>query len=250
MAEDSAYSRNVLRSTTRRTGGAGHLRLVLDQGYLDIEGEAIDTRSPLVINKRPLPGAFVKIDRLSLGARIPFAYAQERRAFDLSVALEGVGPSAGLWAMIDPEEKWPREPANLEMSLNGYGKLAAQLLGHKSIITDDLLDQLTINGFKLGAMGALLSAQGLFDFDHTDIPAGTPPKVDGQLEVTMHGFDDLVDQLQSLGILDGIQTLAIKGARGVFSNEDADGVVTSTIRIAPSGMITANGVPVATSPLR
>ena len=104
------------------------------------------------------------------------------------------------------------------------------------------LYELTLNTLVVDAVGAMLTGEGAFTFDNSDMQTFPGmPRPQGQLTAELSGANGLLDKLVAMGIVPEDQAMGARMMMGMFAVPAGDDKMTSTIEINEQGHISANG---------
>ncbi|WP_420862049.1 DUF2125 domain-containing protein [Algirhabdus cladophorae] len=207
----------------------------------------------LTINARaaalPIPIS-LSMDSSNTALTMPIAPTDDPKDFALDLGLNGFAVSEVVWAMFDPAGQLPRDPANIEISLDGTANWLTDLFDEEAIADTILSDQsvgeihsLTLKSLLIDMVGAKLMGEGAFTFDNDDLVTfDGMPKPTGVLNFHMTGANTLLDTLSNMGLLPAEQAMGVRMMMGLFTRPgDAPGSLTSTIEVTSEGQILANG---------
>lgn len=251
LEQGSSFSETVAtisgqptRSQTIVNSGRGEL--IFKDNAAKVEFRLQDLTSPIEINNLPLPMVSSKADEVFVSLQVPLSTSENQPDFTYKINVNGLTVDDALWGIFDPQAIISRDPLNLRLDLTGSGNFALDQLtlpdDMQSLIGEDVFETMRINAFSLDVAGAALDATGSFVFDHTDKQPGTPPRVDGKLNVDVSGGFSLLDNLATLGFLSEQQAIGLKFASGFFLTPGpAPDSLKSLVEIKPDGSIYANG---------
>lgn len=231
---------------TRSTSDSNVMDLSLDQGRLDVSGEAKGYRLVMKSAALPLPKAEVSIAQASYGLVAPFTTAGAEQPGQLRLALRGVAPGPGIWAMIDRKGALPHVPANLDfdgaLKLSipfGLDQFAAAGGVTPSPLPQPQLENFELKKFQLDLAGASLSGTGSVKFDNS---VEGPPQPIGGFHFFLDGGEKLIGELTSAGIMTAELAQQARVMLALFSRPTAQaGQVESQIEFGPKGEIMLNG---------
>jgi hypothetical protein len=180
---------------------------------------------------------------LAMDFRMPVV-GNEPQDFRYMVKMDSLTVNEEAWALFDPGQTLPRDPATLEV--NATGKAGLDLLGlieaeesGMADITPPTIESLDITAFNMSVAGAAMSGIGSFTFDNA---SGTPVPL-GTADVTVSGANGLIDKLVTLGILPDEQATQMRMTMGMFLTPgDGDDVLKSTIEAKEGGSLFVNGM--------
>ncbi|MGC8203420.1 hypothetical protein ACP2AV_12020 [Aliiroseovarius sp. PTFE2010] len=194
----------------------------------------------------PLSGSAEVAD---FGLRMPLVQTDTPRDMGLTLRIGQVALDETVWAIFDPGQALPRDPADLSVDLAAKGAWTADLMDPRSMAEADAagampidMDSATLTSLVLDALGARIEAQGEVEFQQAD-DAPVPVPV-GAVSVSAQGVQGLIEKLQVAGLLPiqfGTMATVMLGTYAVPA-EGADSY-TSQIEFEQNGGITANGQP-------
>jgi hypothetical protein len=174
---------------------------------------------------------------------IPLAAGDDPQDVSLRVAYEDLVVGDSVWAMMDPSNGIPRDPASLVLEATGQVRLFTDLAG---LNPDELtappgeLSGLNISEFRLGAGGAELSGTAELSF----APGQIVPMPVGSADLRLSGGNALLDALMAGGLVPSDQGAFVRGMANVFARPGATpDTLESTLEFGADGSITANGIP-------
>ncbi|RKT28264.1 uncharacterized protein DUF2125 [Roseovarius halotolerans] len=187
---------------------------------------------------------------LALDLTGPVSEGEEPQDFAGAFTLADFTMSEMLWAIFDPGQELPRDPATLVIDLSGKAKLLFDLLDPEQIeameesdATPGELNALTLNDLTLRLAGAELTGAGDFTFDNDDLESfDGMPAPEGTLDLKLVGGNTLLDKLIAIGILPQEQASGMRMMMGLFARPGAgEDELNSTIEVTADGQVLANG---------
>ncbi|MBL4915774.1 DUF2125 domain-containing protein [Szabonella alba] len=253
--------RDGQRSEYRVETDSGHIRNALDARRMTYDlgiGQSTirmdDARFAAVGGGEPLPPITLTLENAGLQFDLPAASTDSAEDFALALRVEGLAPPDELWAMVDPEETLPRDPATVVLDLGGRMRTLADPLDPEAMAAVEgppaEFEQLDIRELRLGLAGAELTANGGMTFDNSQPPmlGGLAPVPQGNLSLSLTGATALMGKLMELGLLDPSAAIGFGMATAMYARpgEGEDSFVTE-IESRPDGVF-ANGVPLPFGP--
>lgn len=171
------------------------------------------------------------------GAPADFAFLT--RIADLSISEE-------IWAIIDPTQQLPRDPATLVIDTKGTATLTTSLMDEAAMATlgdapPGELNSLDITELRAKIAGAELTGTGALTFDNTDLVSfGGMPAPTGQIDLKLVGGNTLMDKLVSMGLLPQDQAMGFRMMLSMFANATGEDELTSVLEFKDGGFF-ANG---------
>lgn len=197
----------------------------------------------------PLP-INAELGELGFALTMPLAASEEPQNASLSLVLGDFTMADMLWNIFDPGEVLPRDPATVAFNLDAEVTPNVSLLDSEAMEAmgtgDDLpgeLNSLTLSDFVIDMVGAVITGEGAFTFDNSDLETfdGMPRPI-GQIDLQASGLNGLLDNLISMGLMPEEDAMGFRMMMSMFTvpGNDPD-TMTSTIEINEEGQILANG---------
>ncbi|MEJ6391098.1 DUF2125 domain-containing protein [Gymnodinialimonas ulvae] len=206
----------------------------------EIAGQGMQTR----ISAMDLP---VPID-LSVASSeatiaVPLSAGDAPQDVMARIAYEDIALGDSLWAMIDPTNAIPRDPASLILDATGQVQLFVDLI---SIDPETMtgppgeLRGLSVNELRLDVGGAELSGTADVSF----APGQLIPMPAGAADLQLSGGNALLDALIAGGMVPAEQGAFVRGMANAFARPGAaPDTLETSIEFGEDGSITANGIP-------
>lgn len=226
------------------------------------EGSAIE----MTVSDLPFPLAY-SLDSAAFDFAFPVSKAEEAQPFKFDYALTGLTLADSIWNLFDPENKLPRDPADLAIELEGMGVVNQNLFdpelaqkvqeqaekaaedAAKAEGETDMADatpapqppfvpqSLTINKVALDAVGAQADLTGELTF-----PEGAQAPV-GKISGDFSGINALLDKLVEAGLVPQEQVMGARMMMSMFAKpvEGEEDQLKSEIEFKEGGSIFANG---------
>ncbi|QUS36464.1 hypothetical protein [Falsirhodobacter algicola] len=223
-AESGAQGR-----VTRAEGGTGpgvvNLSVAADTVDYDTDVEDAD----LHVEHPDLPGPLdLKVAHLTSDTSVPMQGGEST----LALALTDVTASDASWALLDPQGKLPRAPAQLRLRMRTEGAPGE-------------VQTVTLEDFDLQAVGAQLSATGQSTLDPA-APVTPGPLAElgrGRISLTLRGGTALVDRLSAARILSPQAEMFARMSLGTLGRAVPGQTDTLTSVIQFGNGLSINGVP-------
>lgn len=250
------------------------LTVAMSRDGLSYGGETRGAKAELTMAELPFPLSYA-VDRATGSLAFPVSKSDQPQPFHLTYALDRLTLADTIWDMFDPQKKLPRDPANLQIDVEGT-----------ALVTDDLLDPafaermakaaeeqaakakaaeaaaetgaagdtgaedmasdmpipfrpetVRINRVALDAVGAKAEFTG----DMT-IPEGVPQPV-GTVEGSFAGVNALLDTLVAAGLLPQEQLMGARMMIAMFARpvEGQPDQLQTKLEFREDGSIFANG---------
>lgn len=193
----------------------------------------------------------MNFDASQVGVTMPVDATDAARDLSSVIRLEGLELGPDVWAMFDPGNALPRDPATLVLDVSGKARWRvdpfnpAAMAGFEGALPLEL-QTLDLNALRLSALGADLKGSGGFVFDNDDLLSydGFPKPV-GQINLSLDGANALIDKLTGLGLLPQSQAMNARMMLGLFARpvqgpDAGPDNLTSTIEMREDGTVYAN----------
>ncbi|MCZ0812738.1 MAG: DUF2125 domain-containing protein [Pseudomonadota bacterium] len=233
----------------RTQSRSGALDLAMNQERLHYGAATQGLQIELESAELPFP-VELAMETLAIDLMAPVSKGEEPQDFAAAFRLTDFTMSEMLWAMFDPGQELPRDPATLVIDLSGKAKLLFDLLDPEQIGTMEVsdaepgeLNALTLNDLTLRLAGAELTGGGDFTFDNDDLESfDGMPAPEGTLDLRLMGGNSLLDKLIAIGILPEEQASGMRMMMGLFARPgEAEDELVSTIEVNADGQVLANG---------
>ena len=194
----------------------------------------------------PVPPFSASLESAVFALAGPLTQTEGPAPANITYEFNGLTVSDGLWGMIDPQGKIPRDPATLQINLDAMLQLKETLTAlvarpaPPSMPTEVAnIDSLTVNTVLLDIAGASVSANGALTFDNS----GPFPMPNGALDVAINGVQGLANTLAELGLVPQQQVAGMMGMMMMVAQPtDQPDSFSSKIEVQ-NGQVTANGMP-------
>ena len=180
--------------------------------------------------------------------RMPVGVTEEPAPFALGFDLVDLEISEMLWGIFDPGAVLPRDPATLQIALNGTAKALIDFLDPANAAAFEETEvpfepyTLTLDTLRLSAAGALITGNGAFAFDNTDTQTFAPmPRPEGSALIEITGLNGLLDNLVAMGLVPEDQIMGPRMMMGMFARATGDDQMEVAVEVLPSGQINVNG---------
>jgi hypothetical protein len=206
-------------------------------------GLVIEGTSPMM----PFP-VRISLAEYGLDLLIPLSATEDPVDFAFGVNLTDLAVNEEIWAMIDPASMFSHDPATLVVDLTGTARLFVDLADPEQAADMAMMGppgeihSLDLNDLTLAIAGAQVTGVGGFTFDNSDmmtIPG--VPRPEGKIDLQASGVNQLIDTLNSMGLLPQEQVMGARMMLGLFTVPVGDDQLTSTLEINAEGHILANG---------
>ncbi len=195
----------------------------------------------------PLPEIALTMGEAAFGMTMPMVATDEPRDFGLLVALRDLTISDGIWALFDPMQNLPRDPATVAIDLSGSARWLIDILNPEAAADPSAnpgeLESLSLDELEVSLAGARLTGTGDFTFDNTDTTTfDGMPKPTGSADLMLTGGNGLMDKLVEMGLLPEEQAMGARMMMGLFARPgEGEDELVSTIEVTEDGQVLANG---------
>jgi hypothetical protein len=231
------------------SGGATTSNVSADSDAIDLAANFADLNLDVTAIIEVPIAVKANIERTGAHFRMPVSASDDPQDFTFALAFEGMKLGEEIWAMFDPAEVLPRDPASVSMTLTGQTTLLQDLLNIPELMAldnDDIpleLNALTIKDFLISAAGASLSGTGDFAFNNDDLTSfDGMPAPSGTANLQLNGANGLIDRLIEMGLVQESDAMGARMMMGMMTVPgDGDDSLKSEIEVTEDGQISANG---------
>ena len=255
-----ASNRSYETKTTTILADGGEINQLITQGPTDVVmriGQAgfemeqhVDGMS---LANSPTPAMpfpiNVQVEKVDFDINAPLSQEDGPQDFRLNLAFEGLTLDESLWAMFDPAQALPRDPATLALGFDGKTKLSMDMLdiaGWQGLNKGERpisLEALTLTELDISAAGTRLTGTGDFTFNNDDLATyGGFPAPSGVADFQLSGANALIDTLISMGVIADSDAMGARMMMGMLAVPgEGEDTLNSKIEITEDGKILANG---------
>ena len=188
-------------------------------------------------------------DRLSMSLNIPLLSTDTPTNAKYQMGIGGANISDNIWDRFDPGGILSRDKMDMNIDLSADITHNVEWLDFLNIENGLLINQnpvelhnLTINAFDLSAAGASIESKGAFTFDMNDLDTfDGMPRPAGAAEILLTGVHELLDNLVSIGVVASQDVTMPRMMIGMFTRDDGNGTLTTSVEINDDGEIRMNG---------
>ncbi|NOX74103.1 MAG: DUF2125 domain-containing protein [Alphaproteobacteria bacterium] len=233
--------------TASSTGGLLEEVVSKEVISFDIVQEGVDVT--LSSSDIPFPSVKAQYDELSFGIEVPLKATGTPSDFSISAALRGLTVGESIWAMVDPGQTIPRDPATVAVALSGKAMVLVDILNVETLANIDNMDgppmlplSVSLDELQVSFGGAKLTGDGSAEFNFEDpvMLDGVPLPV-GAVNLKLTGAFGLIDKIAGLGLLPPEVSLGARGIIGAFATPVGDDAFESKLEVTEDGAIMANG---------
>lgn len=229
--------------------GAGNLDFRIAEDGMNYAAKLMNSDASIENSNLPFPMNYAA-EETSVDILFPVQKAEEAQPFKLAYALNGVTLGEEIWALFDPNNNLPRDPASLSMDVEGDAVVSENIFdpafGQPKLDADGAFTEqdtpfepksLKINGISLEAIGAKADVTGEIDF------AENPMDPTGQMDGTFVGVNALLENLGKTGLVPQDQLMGLRMMMGLFAKpvEGSEDTLETELVFKSGGQIFANG---------
>jgi hypothetical protein len=237
--------------TSKIKTGSASSTLVATMGtdgiHYDVDATKVQVGAQIANLPFPL---FVEMENSGFEMTAPILKSDDPQNFALAFNMTDFTMSDIIWALFDPSNQLPRDPATIALDLSGKAKVLVDAFApdmmQELVDSGDTvgeLESLKIDKLSIQAVGAKVDATGDLTFDNTDkttLPGF--PKPVGDINIDVAGANTLLDKLVAMGMLPSEQVMGARMMMGLFTVPgDAPDTLESKIEFNEEGQILANG---------
>lgn len=217
--------------------------------------EMTDLALAMTGGELPFPLSFTAA-RVGVDVAMPIAPSETASPYAFDLDLAELSLNEEVWALFDPDQTIPRDPATLRLDLAGLASVIdadapASAAGKPGMadtdgLSDDMplpaqIQTLDINDITLAFGGARIAASGALAFDPEDWAGDDMPMPVGTIDLALNGLNGLSQKLSALGLIPADQVMMGMMMLGMFTIPTGDDEMSSEIEFTEGGGITANG---------
>ena len=230
------------------SGEGGGLEMAFDGERYSFGGDARGLRYVVESAGLPMGRIDAALEEASAEFAFPVTATEEAVPFTFRYGFSGLTLNEEIWALFDPEELLPRDPASILVAVEGRLRLLADIWDEEAQTEAEEADEIPAKveeasiEMRLEAVGASVEATGEFTFDNADTTTfpGSPAPT-GTLDITASGIDALLDTLTEMGLVPSDQLMPARMMLGLFARSDGEGGYVSAISVdGATGEVTAN----------
>lgn len=227
--------------------GAIDVTVAMDAGAMAYNVNAVDVATEISSSDLPFPVSFA-LGEYGIGFRMPLGKTDEPTDFSARLNLTDVSINDEIWMMADPAGALSHDPATIKIDLSGKVRMFFDILDPaqaEAIAMAEVpgeLHALTLNNLTVAVADALITGQGDFTFDNSDLETfdGLPRPM-GDVTFNISGANALIDKLVGMGLLPEDQATMGRMMMGMFARTVGEDELTSTIEVNDQGHVLANG---------
>lgn len=210
------------------TGSAsgGDFTVAMDANRLHYGGGGKDAVISITSGQIPFPVNLTYAEA-AFDLLMPVSKGDAPAEFSFLTRLADLTVSEEIWALIDPGQTLPRDPATLVVDTKGTARLDVDILDQNAMAAlgetpPGELHSLDINELRLDIAGAELTGTGALTFDNTDLVSfdGVPAPT-GSINLQLTGGNGLLDKLVALGLVPADTAMQVRMMTAMFAKAGA-----------------------------
>ncbi len=233
--------------TGSSTSDSGSLDFGMDRDSIHYGGTANGTKASFTSSDLPFP-VDITIAESVFNLLMPVNKSDAPSDFGMTIKLGDFTVGDSIWGMIDPGSILSRDPATINLELDGKANWLVDIMDPESdemaeVEIPGQLHALTLKALQVKVAGADLTGSGAFTFNNDDLETfdGLPAPT-GALDLKLTGGNGLMDNLVKMSLLPEDQAMGARMMMGLFAVVgDGDDTLTSKIEVSGDGSIMANG---------
>ncbi|PLL14554.1 hypothetical protein C0V75_03760 [Tabrizicola sp. TH137] len=228
------------------TGESSNIAFAMDATRLSYSGGAKNAVTSISAPDIPFPEVKITYGEAAFGFLMPVGVTEEPADFTFLTRLVDFSISEEIWALFDPTNQLPRDPATLIIDTKGTAKLAVNLMDPAAMeamgdAPPGELNSLDITELRAKVAGAELTGTGALTFDNTDLVTfGGMPAPTGKIDLKLTGGNTLMDKLVQMGLLPEDQAMGFRMMLSMFANATGEDELSSVLEFKDGGFF-ANG---------
>ncbi|MDO6591986.1 hypothetical protein DS901_00175 [Loktanella sp. D2R18] len=180
---------------------------------------------------------------------VPLLKSDTAQTARYHIGFDDLTVSENTWAMFDPDQVLSRDPMDMNIDLSAGLTYNVEWLDFLNIENELMIQQtpvelhdLRIDAFDIAGTGASLATTGAFAFDMTDLDTfDGMPRPTGAAGMTVTGAHALLDNLIALDLLNSDDVFGMRMGLGMFTRDDGNGTLTTSVEIDDAGSVRVNG---------
>lgn len=219
----------------------------LSKDTVGYDAVASDLQASYQASEIPFP-VDVTMGSYGTSFRMPLSRAEGPSPFGMSFEMIDLEVSDMLWDIFDPGQVLPRDPATLQIDIDGTATPMFDFLdpSQAEMMADsDMPFELTsvsLETLRIMVAGALLTGNGAFTFDNSDMETFAPlPRPEGDASFEITGLNALLDNLVAMGLVAEGDVMGPRMMMGMFARATGDDQMAIDVEVAPNGQVNVNG---------
>lgn len=222
------------------TGESFDVEGQISDGEMSYGGSAIGIQYGVALPMLGISNADITLGSADFEFAMPLAQSDDEKDMRLKFALNELVVDEALWAMFDPGKVLPRDPATVDIDVDGKAIVKFDLTDADNAAPGAMPVEVTtadVNTLNLSAAGANIQGSGSVDVTYN----GPIPAPIGSLEFSLSGINGLLDNLATMGLLQPEQAMPARMMLSMFAVPVGDDQLQSVIEFKEDGSILANG---------
>ena len=239
-AEGDQVSGSITNGMTSLMGGMSSQSV----GY---SATTEDVTASFLTGQFPLPVEF-SLGEYGVNFEVPTGTTEEPTDFVIGFDFIDLSISDTIWNLFDAGNVLPRDPASIQLAVSGKVKSLfdmfdpAQQDALESAEMPYEIYEATLDELNIDAAGAKVTGEGSFSFDNEDTQTFAPfPRPEGEASVEISGFNGLLDNLVSMGLVPEQDVMGARMMVGMFARSTGDDQMETSIEVLPNGQVNVNG---------
>lgn len=210
----------------RATGRIGQ-RLTVADGRIVLEATGtallLDVAHPAIGGRFAAPEASGRFMMPLRDLPLPEPFALELR-------VTGVQPDGDTWAALDPRSRLDRGPLAFTVDIRGEARLlAGQPNGTRQ--PPVRVERIDIEALDFSGFGSTIGVTGSL----SPVIGQTEP--DGRLSMRLQGWSSLLRALETLGLLDPLQSMLVADVASALQDPDGDDALRADVELSRGGLV-------------
>jgi hypothetical protein len=246
---DYVFDINVEGDETAGSVSTGMVTLTgeLNAQTVGYDSNTVDLEMNMQTNQFPFP-LDITAGEYGTGFRMPLGVSDEPSDFGFKFDLVDLEVSDVIWGLFDPNSVLPRDPATLQIAINGKARALFDMMDPTAepvLNADGMpfeLSSMSLDTLKVMAAGALFTGSGAFSFDNSDTQTFAPlPRPEGDATFEITGLNKLLDNLVAMGLVPEQDIMGPRMMMGMFARSTGDDQMAIDVEVTPSGQVNVNG---------
>lgn len=227
--------------------GESTLTAEMNSSTVGYTSNTSDVALSIVSGEFPLP-IEVSLAQYGINFRMPTGASGEPSDFAIGFDLIDLSISDAIWDIFDAGNVLPRDPATIRMALSGKARALFDMFDpdqQDAMNNAEMpyeLDSVTLDILDIDAAGAMVTGEGAFTFDNSDMQTFAPlPRPEGSATVQITGFNALLDNLVAMGLVPEQEVMGARMMVGMFARSIGDDQMETSVEVLPNGQVNVNG---------
>ncbi|MEJ8562421.1 DUF2125 domain-containing protein [Yoonia sp. GPGPB17] len=227
--------------------GASMLTGEMNSDTVGYTSKTDDIALNFVSGDLPLP-VELSLAQYGINFLMPMGAADEASDFAIGFDLIDLNISDAIWNMFDGGSVLPRDPATIQLAVSGKAKALFDMFdpSQQDAINDAEmpyeLESVSIDTLNINAAGAMVTGDGAFTFDSSDMQSFAPlPRPEGEASVEITGFNALLDNVVAMGLVPEQDVMGARMMMGMFARSTGDDKMETSVEVLPNGQVNVNG---------